>query len=86
MNGKFVCLSHFVKNLKEFVRQTKQRQESTTIGAYFRRSRLVVRGLFLWTLHDGRSSRIEVVLKFSDKFFLIIFILELVLNLYVHWM
>ena len=25
-------------------------------------------------------------LKFSDKFFLIIFTLELVLNLYVHWM
>ena len=42
-------LPHFVKTLKELVRQTKHRQESQTIGSYFWRSRLVVRGLFLWT-------------------------------------
>jgi hypothetical protein len=114
VNGKFVCLSHFVKTLKELVRQAKHRQESTTIGAYFWRSRLVVRGLFLWTpfqfavgvllvtnfvmsgleaqmgsdltLDDGSPSRIAVVLEFSDKFFLIIFTVELALNLYAHWM
>jgi hypothetical protein len=112
VNGKFVCLSR--QNFEGACSSGKHRQESTSMGAYFWRSRLVVRGLFLWkpfqfavgvllvtnfvmsgleaqmgsdlTLDDGSPSRIAVALEFSDKFFLIIFTVELALNLYAHWM
>ena len=38
------------------------------------------------TLDDGSPSQIAVTLAFSDKFFMSIFTIELVFNLYAHWM
>lgn len=38
------------------------------------------------TLEDGSPSQIAKTLAFSDNFFISIFTIELVLNLYAHWM